>query len=426
MPTSIVEFKNISKVYSKQSNVSQHLKSWRGLIDYLFGKKHTKVETFEALKDISFSLLKGESLGIIGLNGAGKSTLLHILSGTLKPTTGTIKINGKVTALLELGAGFNPEFTGKENVYLNASLLGLKTHEVDQIYPSIESFANIGGFINQPVKVYSSGMTVRLAFAVMANLKPDILIIDEALAVGDARFQLKCFTFLEEFRKKGGSLIIVSHDLNSIARLCENSLLLNKGRLVKIGSTLNVINEYSKIISEGTTDNVQDVEIHNPNKPLVDEVPLHSKNEVESFSYGGKLGLIKNVLINNSHTSLIRSGEKFTVSFEIISKSTVEKPIFALRIRDFRGQEIYGTNSKLLNISTPKLNNGDKLVVSFTQAANLGPGEYFVSIGFTCYQGDDLFVLHRLRECIKFEVFHEDRFFGISNCFSTILMHKEE
>ena len=425
MPTSIVEFKNISKDYSKQSNVSQHLKSWRGLIDYLLGKKHTKVETFEALKDISFSLLKGESLGIIGLNGAGKSTLLHILSGTLKPTTGTIKINGKVTALLELGAGFNPEFTGKENVYLNASLLGLKTHEVDQIYPSIESFANIGGFINQPVKVYSSGMTVRLAFAVMANLNPDILIIDEALAVGDARFQLKCFTFLEEFRKKGGSLIIVSHDLNSIARLCENSLLLNKGRLVKIGRTLNVINEYSKIISEGTPNKTQDINIRKTTDPLDNQLSLHTKNEVDSLSYGGKLGLIKNVLINNSRTALIHTGNKFTISFNIISKSTVESPIFALRIRDYRGQEIYGTNSKLLNVTTPKLDNGDKLVVSFTQVANLGPGEYFISIGFTCYREDDLVVIHRLRECIKFEVLHEDRFFGISNCFSTILIEKE-
>ena len=184
---------------------------------------------FKALKNVSFELFKGEALGIIGLNGSGKSTLLQIISGTLNSSNGSVMTNGRIAALLELGSGFNHEFSGKENIYLNCSIFGFSTSETTEIYEEIIKFADIGDFINQPVKTYSSGMIVRLAFAVVVHLNPDILIIDEALAVGDARFQAKCYSFLEEFKKSGKTLIFVSHDLNSVAQLCSRVILCMRG-----------------------------------------------------------------------------------------------------------------------------------------------------------------------------------------------------
>jgi len=206
---------------------------------------------FWALQDVSFELRRGESLGIIGRNGSGKSTLLQIIAGTLQPTTGEVKVNGRVAALLELGSGFNPEFTGRENVYLNATVLGLKREEIDARYEDIARFAEIGDFIDQPVKTYSSGMVVRLAFAVAAHVNPDILIIDEALSVGDARFQLKCARAIDRFVSQGVTLLFVSHDSSAVKRLCRHALLLEHGRLIYKGKPNDVTNLYSKLIADG-------------------------------------------------------------------------------------------------------------------------------------------------------------------------------
>lgn len=419
----ILKVIKISKVFYKIPNKQNTLKpGWQSLLKSLSSipiQSH-KSECFEALSDVNFYLNKGESIGIIGLNGSGKSTLLQIISGTMQPSKGCVDLSGKVAALLELGSGFNPEFTGLENIKLSASLHGLGKQEIRSKTSSIINFADIGDFIYQPVKTYSSGMSLRLAFAVAAHIDSDILIIDEALAVGDARFQIKCFSYLEEFKKRGGSLILVSHDLNSIARLCEKSLLIHKGKVLKICKSLNVINEYSKIIADGVTDKTK----NNEKKVKSTLVKKENNYGIDSISYGGKLGTIKNVLINGKQTALINSGDKFTVSFNISSNCFIEKPIFALRIRDNRGQEVYGTNSKLLNEDVPFLRDGDNFNIQYTQTANLGSGEYFISIGFTYYEGDDLKVVHRLRECIKFEIFNEDQSFGISNCFSNITIYK--
>ena len=400
----ILKVSGISKIFHKVSNNLNTTKpGWQSLLKSLIStpQKSNKSEYFEALTDINFNLKKGESIGIIGLNGSGKSTLLQIISGTMQPTNGSIDLSGKVAALLELGSGFNPEFTGQENINLSASLYGLGKEEIKSKTSSIIDFADIGDFIYQPVKTYSSGMSLRLAFAVAAHIDSDILIIDEALAVGDARFQIKCFTFLEEFKKNGGSLILVSHDLNSIARLCEKSLLIHKGVVLKMCKSLNVINEYSKIIADGVIDKSQLERNEDNGISLTNNSTIDENNQIKSLSYGGKLGKIQNVLINCKKTALIRSGDEFTVSFEIVSKSLIENPIFALRIRDTRGQEIYGTNSKLLNLDTPTLREDDKLHIQFTQPANLGSGEYFISIGFTYYKEDNLQVVHRLRGVYK-------------------------
>jgi ABC-type polysaccharide/polyol phosphate transport system ATPase subunit len=429
MDSNILTVSNVSKRFDKVPEDENFGRTgWKTLLNCVFSRKskQTNLESFTALEKISFSVPKGNSLGIMGLNGSGKSTLLQIIAGTMQPTYGSIDLRGKVAALLELGSGFNPEFTGLENIKLSASLHGLGMKEIRSKISSIINFADIGDFIYQPVKTYSSGMSLRLAFAIAAHVNSEILIIDEALAVGDARFQIKCFTFLEDFKKKGGSLILVSHDLNSIVRLCEKSLLIHQGRTIKICKSLNVVNEYSKIIADGVFDKTKIEDDLLKNSTRIEKTRQKTSQigsyGVEPFSYGGEDGLIKNVRINNNKTAIIRSGDKFTVSFDINSKRYIEKPIFALRIRNSKGVEIYGTNTKFLRIHTPSLNEGEKYHIEFHQTANLGIGKYFISIGFTYYEANKLRVVHRLRECNEFEIFNENDFFGLSNCFSKVLI----
>ena len=417
MDSDILTVSNVSKTFDKIPKDENFGRTgWRALFNYVFSKKshQTNLESFTALEKISFSVCKGKSLGIIGLNGSGKSTLLQIIAGTMQPSQGRLSHNGKIAALLELGSGFNPEFNGFENIYLTGSLYGLERKIIDQKLESIVNFADIGEFINQPIKTYSSGMGLRLAFAVAAHLDADILIIDEALAVGDARFQIKCFSFLEDFQRKGGSLILVSHDLNTIAKLCETSILLHQGKLVRNDLSINVINHYSKIISERSNESNL-----NSDTPAHDQ-DMEKANGPELLSYGGELGELNSVCINNNQTAILCAGDEFTITFRATAFSKIIKPIFALRIRDSKGQEIYGTNTKFLNIKTPNLESGDSVTVKFVQNANLGVGKYFISVGFTYYEGNDLKVVHRLRECLEFEVFNEDRSFGISNCFSNV------
>ena len=417
MDPDIVTVSNVSKTFEKiPEDENSGRTGWKALLNCFIYKKSnlTNLESFTALDKISFSVSKGNSLGIMGLNGSGKSTLLQIIAGTMQPSQGSLSHNGKVAALLELGSGFNPEFNGFENIYLTGSLYGLERKIIDQKLESILNFANIGEFINQPIKTYSSGMGLRLAFAVAAHLDADILIIDEALAVGDARFQIKCFNFLEDFQRKGGSLILVSHDLNSIAKLCETSILLHQGKLIRNDLTINVINHYSKIISEGSKESNL-----NSETPARDQ-NMEKANAPELLSYGGELGELNSVCIDNNQTAILCTGDEFCISFKAFSYTKINKPIFALRIRDSKGQEIYGTNTKFLNIPTPNLESGDSVSVKFVQNANLGVGKYFISVGFTYYEGNDLKVVHRLRECLEFEVFNDDGSFGISNCFSNV------
>ncbi len=213
------------------------------LLFQMFGLRETRCEPFDALHELSFAVRPGETLGLIGRNGAGKSTLLQIICGTLTPSTGNVAVNGRVAALLELGAGFNPEFTGRENVYMNAAIYGLDRAEIDRALPSILEFAEIGDFIDRPVKTYSSGMFVRLAFAVIAHVRADILIIDEALAVGDVYFTQKCMRFLKRF-KESGTLVFVSHDVNSVINLCDRAIWLDRGRIARQGPAKEVCEAY--------------------------------------------------------------------------------------------------------------------------------------------------------------------------------------
>ena len=429
----------VNKDYPKViSSLKEKKRAWQLMLATLFkgNKKNGTEETFSALSDISLKIKKGDAVGIIGLNGSGKSTLLQIIAGTLQPSSGEIHSNGKIGALLELGSGFNPEFTGRENIYLNAKILGLSKCEVDKKYDQITSFSGIGDFVNQPVRTYSSGMVVRLAFSVIAHTEPDILIIDEALAVGDARFQSKCFSFLETFKEKGKTLLFVSHDINSIARLCSSAFLLHNGKIESNGIPKNVINEYSKIIS-GDKTKPQDSGISKEKDKSISKKPSNeilrsellnseegNKPALEEFNYGGnKAKIIEFSILNKEgfESNVIPSSEIFEITFTVLGKAMVSKPIYALTIRDTKGQQIYGQNTLFSKLSTNDLKEGEKIKITFQLTANLGDGKYLISLGVTRFQeNDELEVIHRRYDVEELQIINSDGSFGIANCDGSI------
>jgi ABC-type polysaccharide/polyol phosphate transport system ATPase subunit len=415
-----LEVKNVGKTYLKNTNNRNNHKI-KSLLRILFGIESDKTsnrQIFHALKNISINLKIGESLGILGLNGSGKSTLMQIIAGTLKPSSGQVFVRGKVAALLELGSGFSPDFTGKENVIINGKILGLTESQIRTKLESIQNFAEIGDFFNQPVRTYSSGMRVRLAFAVLVQVNPDILIIDEALAVGDARFKLKCFAFLQEFKSKGGTLILVSHDLNTIARLCSSSVLLDQGELLIQGKPVEVANEYSKILntSERSLPNDKNNDSHESNQ-------IHEIKTSKEFTYGGKKARISDIKLLNfqcDEVQVLESGEEFTVSFRVIARDKICSPVYGLTIKDAQGQKVYGQNTHFGKIKTKNLNDGDVNLVSFKQFCNLGRGTYFISLGMTRFEGENLEVIHRRYDVLEVKVINSDGSFGIANCYSKV------
>jgi lipopolysaccharide transport system ATP-binding protein len=403
---------------------------------------------FHALQEVSLEVRKGEALGIIGLNGSGKSTLLQIIAGTLRPTTGEVEVNGRVAALLELGSGFNPEFTGRENVYLTASVLGLTRKQTDERFDDIRAFADIGEFVEEPIKTYSSGMVLRLAFAVAANVSPDILIIDEALSVGDARFQLKCARVIDRFIENGVTLLFVSHDSSMVKRLCQSAILLNKGRVVYSGHPNDVVNLYSKLNADAGSEDALAPHIaalrakaadlasgktekksgRQPAKPesaitaradkLLADERLHVQISGQEFSYGGDLGRILEVAILDADGGLrtwFSSGEPVIVRMTVEANDPCPEPIFALTVKNTAGVEIYGTNTLFSAQPAPPMNIGERYRVDFTFDLNVMPGEYFLSFGFTQFVGEELVVLHRRYDAVKVEVHGRDRTFGIAN-----------
>ena len=413
----------ISKIYPKNPNrTSSQNSKIQKLFSVLLGNDNVEkkdIQTFHALKDVSLSVKNGESLGIIGLNGSGKSTLMQIIAGTLKPSSGKVFVRGKVAALLELGSGFNPDFTGKENVIINGKILGLTEPEIKSKLQNIQNFAEIGDFFNQPVNTYSSGMVLRLAFAVLVQVNPELLIIDEALAVGDARFQLKCYTFLEEFKNKGGTLILVSHDLNSIARLCSHSILLHEGSLLASGKPIDVINEYSKILSLNEISNEKNAE----NKSSLNRTKILEEESSKEFSYGGQKAVINDVKLfndQNEETNVLKSGEEFSVSYFVEAKEKIHAPIYAMTIKDAKGQQVYGQNTHFSKAQVDDLVKGVRIQVNFQQRSNLGSGDYFISVGVTCFRGENLQVIHRRYDALELKVINTDGSFGIANCYSKV------
>lgn len=341
---------------------------------------------FWALQDISFEVESGTTVGLIGQNGCGKSTLLQIISGTLTPTHGQVWHDGRIAALLELGAGFDPEFSGVENVYMNASLMGLSKRETDTIFPKIERFAEIGQFITQPVKTYSSGMYVRLAFAIAASVEPDILIIDEALAVGDAVFQHRCLKRLKDLHERGATILFVSHDTAAVRALCDRAILLNAGRMIADGPPADVLYEYQRIVME--REEAYEVETSQANsdgeETKVSSGPVHY-----TYRHGdGSAEIIGVELCDASRrrVEIVETGEPLVAQVTFRMLRTVEEPVVGFLIRNRHGLHAYGTNTKELQIPLGVLERGNTLTVSFAFNCWLGIDDY--SISFAVHSRD--------------------------------------
>ncbi len=415
-----VKVNNVSKLYKLYNKPSDRLKDSLGLT-----KKQCYTEHF-ALDNISFEVKKGESVGIIGTNGAGKSTILKIITGVLNPTAGNVEVNGRISALLELGAGFNQEYTGIENVYLNGTMIGFTKEEIDARLDDILAFADIGDFINQPVKTYSSGMFVRLAFAVAINIDPEILIVDEALAVGDVFFQSKCYHKFEEFKKQGKTILFVSHDLGSISKYCDRAILLNKGHKVAENTPKEIIDIYKKILV-----NQYDEDAGEKEKPSIEniiddsEVLLQSQITVNPNIniYGNGDAQIYDFGIidqNGNITNAIEKGTEFTVVMKVHFLNDVSEPIFALAFKDLKGITITGTNTMYERISTGVVRSGEKKTITFHQKLSLQGGEYLLSFGCTGYKDGDFVVYHRLYDACNMTVISDKNTDGLYDLYSEV------
>lgn len=420
-----VVIRNVTKVYKLYNKPVDRLKE---AINPLRRNYH---RDFYALKDVSFKVKKGETIGIIGKNGSGKSTLLKMITGVLTPTLGNIEVNGRISALLELGAGFNPEFTGIENIYMNGTIMGYSKEEMDMKLEDILQFADIGDFVYQPVKSYSSGMFARLAFAVSINVDPDILIVDEALSVGDVHFQAKCYRKFDEFKAKGKTILFVSHSLDSIIRYCSSAIVLNEGVLINEGSPKEMVDLYKKIIVNNNSNKEQDEEQVEVILDKQQEKQSSWRESIEvnpsTIEYGDNRARIVDFGIFNQSdvvTSTLLSDELSTFKMRIQFSAEVLNPIFAYSIKDLKGMEIAGTNTWYGEELTGNYNKGDEVVVSFSQYLNLQGGDYTLSLGCTGYQGDELVVYHRLYDVIMFKCVLFKSIIGIVDLKSNIIVQQ--
>ena len=421
-----ISVKDVSKMYKLFDKNSDRLKDALG-----FSKKQLYKEHY-ALHHLSFDVYKGETVGIIGTNGAGKSTILKIITGVLNPTEGELEINGRISALLELGAGFNPEYNGIENVYLNGTMLGFTKEEIDERLPKILEFADIGDFVYQPVKTYSSGMFVRLAFAVAINIDPEILIVDEALSVGDVFFQAKCYQKFEDFKRDGKTILFVSHDLGSISRYCDRVILLNKGEKQSEGKPKDMINLYKRLITT-KADNNQNTDSKDKELVSINSISGEWKKNFtvnpKLEEYGdGKANIIDFAIIDNEGnlTNVIEKGTKFTVKTKIRIEEPIKDPIFTLTFKNVRGIDITGTNTMLEDIRLGVCNAGECYIASYEQEMNLQGGEYLISMRCTGYENGDLKAHHRLYDLLSITVVSDKNTVGFYDMNSKVTVERVE
>lgn len=379
-----IRVKDVKKIYplysSKGSKVKEALS--------LSGKSyHTD---FSALRGVSFEIEQGECVGIIGLNGSGKSTLLKILTEVITQTEGEIEVNGKVSALLELGAGFNPEYTGMENIYLNTMLMGYSRKETEEKIPQIIKFADIGEFISQPVKVYSSGMFVRLAFAIAITVEPDILIIDEALSVGDVFFQQKCYRKIKEFAGKS-TVVIVSHDLNAITKFCQKIIVMNQGEIVYNGDPKEAISCYFKL-KQGhyrqlrTQTSSESVDFEKYRIPVKDKYSGHMDVVIHKFYYD---------VNGEPYAEYCMKEDVLNIHMLVESKRKIEDLIVGYQVRDKYGNEIFGETSLTSHVENVPLNNGNSLIAFTVNWPEVREGDYFITLGV----GEGSEVLNQVEQC---------------------------
>lgn len=396
-----IKAENITKVYKLYEKPSDRMKEALGLSRKRKHKEHY------ALTDVDLTINKGETVGIIGTNGSGKSTILKIITGVLNPTKGDLIVNGRISALLELGAGFNMEYNGIENVYLNGTMMGFSEKEIDEKLQDILDFADIGDYVYQPCKTYSSGMFVRLAFAVAINIEPEILIVDEALSVGDVFFQAKCYHKFEEFKQAGKTIIFVSHDLSSIAKYCDRVVLLNKGVKLGEGSPKEMIDAYKKVL-------VGQYQIpESDENNLLDDAEINAKVAMmgginpDVIEYGTGAAKITDYYItdkNGTVTTAVIKGGEWTLHYTVEFTEDIKAPIFAFTVKNIRGTEITGTNSMFEKAFLSGVKKGEKKKVTFTQNMDLQGGEYLLSLGVTGYEDDKFQVYHRLYDVLNVTV----------------------
>ena len=450
MPENIITVSDITKIYRLYDKPIDRLK------ETLSPGKKSRHKDFYALSGVSFDVKKGESVGIIGTNGSGKSTILKIITGVLTPSLGEIKVNGKISALLELGAGFNNDYTGIENIYMNGTMMGFSKKEMDAKLPEILEFADIGDFVYQPVKSYSSGMFVRLAFALAINVEPEILIVDEALSVGDVFFQAKCYHRMDELREKGTTILMVTHDMGSVMKYCDRVILLNRGKKVAEGAPGDMVDLYKKILA-GQYDLLQEAleetigkqidEAHGKSELIKksgsDEASGASGENNKATAGAGKVSdSAKDAELMRSHmtvnpnvneygngkaqiydfgildekgklTNLVLKGETFSIREKIRFNDAIEAPIFTYTIRDKKGNDLTGTNTMFEGADVRSVKKGDSYEVEFKQKMNLQGGEYLISMSCTGFEQGEHTVYHRLYDLLNITVISNKNTVGV-------------
>ena len=435
-----IRVKDVSKMYKLYNRNRDRVMDAFGVT------KKPRYREHYALNGLSFDVKRGETVGIIGTNGAGKSTILKIITGVLNPTDGEVDIDGRISALLELGAGFNQEYTGIENVYLNGTMMGYTKEEVDAKMDDILSFADIGDFVYQPVKTYSSGMFVRLAFAVAINIDPEILIVDEALSVGDVFFQNKCYKKFDDFKKLGKTILFVSHDLGSISKYCDRVVLLDHGKKLSEGSPKDMIDIYKKLMTGTAVEDAlaaskaNDIESDDDNTMAVSTESSFANEADDSLwrskfvinpdlnEYGSKKAQIidfavvdKDGLLTNS----IIKGDKFTIKSKVHFNEDIKNPIFFYTFKNIKGVDITGTNTMFEKTYVDMAKKGDEYVASFTQEMNLQGGEYLLSMSCTGYDDNgELVAYHRLYDLLNITVVSDKNTVGFYDMNSEVKIEK--
>lgn len=441
----VIDVKDVTKIYRLYDKPIDRLKE---SISPTHKNYH---RDFYALSGVSFSVEKGQSVGIIGTNGSGKSTMLKIITGVLTQSSGDVQVNGTISALLELGAGFNMDYTGIENIYMNGTMMGFSRKEMDEKLPEILEFADIGDFVYQPVKSYSSGMFVRLAFALSINVEPEILIVDEALSVGDVFFQAKCYHRMDELRKNGTTILMVTHDMGSVMKYCDKVVLLNKGEKVAEGAPGEMVDLYKKILA-GQYDQLQealDETIEKQRQKAEENGELYQKTrEAEPAGTAeavkaaaaeggeGQEALMRSQMTVNPNvneygngkatiydfgildekgrlTNLVLKGETFSIRERIRFNDHIEAPIFTYTIRDKKGNDLTGTNTMFEGVDVRPVDRGDSYEVTFTQHMNLQGGEYLISMSCTGFEQGEHTVYHRLYDLLNLTVISNKNTVGV-------------
>jgi lipopolysaccharide transport system ATP-binding protein len=355
---------NLGKAYK------QYPTRWSRLAEWLIPFSKPRHQLKWVLQDISFKVNPGEAVGIIGINGAGKSTLLKMITGTTQPTTGSVHITGRVAAMLELGMGFHPDFTGRQNVYMAGQLLGMSIEEITRLMPEIEAFAEIGDYIDQPVRVYSSGMQMRVAFSVATARRPDVLIVDEALSVGDTYFQHKSFDRIRQFSRQGTTLLFVSHDAGAIQSICDRAIMLDAGKIGKAGEPEAIMDYYNAMIAQKENSKI--------------EQTLSSCGKIQTTSGTGEVKILSAVILNDKDepVEVINVGENITLKVTAVANAQLPELVLGYLIKDRLGITIFGTNTYHLGSPLKQIEANERVNYQFSFPANLGEGSYSITIAF--------------------------------------------